>query len=259
MKAVILAGGFGTRLSEETDSKPKPMVAIGGYPILWHIMKIFGAQGISEFIICLGYKGVSIKEYFYHFLLHNSDLTVSLENHKVSFRPSSASSEPWTIHLIDTGENTMTGGRLKRIGHLLDENETFFFTYGDGVADIDLPRLLKTHQDLQRDATVTVVRPPGRFGVLNIDKSTVTSFDEKPESDAWVNGGFFVLQKKALELISADNTVWEEEPMKALVLNQQLSAYQHRGFWQPMDTLRDVRLLNSLWATGKAPWKIWSN
>lgn len=256
MKVVILAGGFGTRLSEETDLKPKPMVEIGGKPILWHIMKIYSHYGLNDFIICLGYKGYVIKEYFANYFLHQSDVTIDLQNNSMEIHQSKA--EPWKITLVDTGFNTMTGGRIKRIQKYVG-NETFMLTYGDGVGDVDIDALLKFHRQNKKHVTVTSVQPSGRFGSLNLDeKKNVVSFQEKPKGDgAWINGGFFVLEPEAFDYISSDDTVWEKEPLEALAQEGQLVAFTHSGFWQPMDTLRDKNHLEELWKTEKAPWKSW--
>ncbi len=256
MKAVILAGGFGTRISEETSVRPKPMIEIGGKPVLWHVMKIYSAHGINDFIICLGYKGYMIKEYFANYFLHMSDATIDMKHNKLEIHQNSA--EPWCITLVDTGENTVTGGRLKRVGQYLDGND-FCFTYGDGVGDIDITRLVSFHKQQGRLATLTATQPPGRFGALDIESGNkVVSIREKPQGDgAWINGGFFVLSPKVLDYIEGDQTIWEREPMERLAHADQLSAYLHHGFWQPMDTLRDKNYLEELWASGKAPWKTW--
>lgn len=256
MKAVILAGGLGTRLSEETDYRPKPMVEIGGRPILWHIMKLYAAHGISEFVVCLGHKGYMIREYFANYLLHNSDLTVRLGSGAIEFH--ARASEDWTVTLVDTGEATQTGGRLRRVRSYLAD-DTFCMTYGDGLADVDLGALIAFHAANGCAATVTAVRPPGRFGALRIgDGATVEAFQEKPVGDgAWINGGFFVLETSVLDLIANDDTIWEREPMERLVAQGRMAAYRHTGFWQPMDTLRDKRQLEALWESGHAPWKIW--
>jgi len=254
VKVVILAGGLGSRLSEETTTRPKPMVEIGGKPILWHIMRRYSMFGITEFVICLGYKGYVIKEWFANYALHTSDVTLDLETGEVAVHRSRT--EPWRVTLIDTGSATMTGGRLKRAAPYLDD-ETFMMTYGDGVADIDITALLDAHRAGGLDATVTAVQPPGRFGALRIadGDSRVEAFEEKPQGDgAWMNGGFFVLEPGVLERIVDDSTIWEESPMRSLATDGQLNAYRHRGFWHPMDTLRDREQLESLWATGDAPW-----
>jgi len=255
LKAVILAGGFGSRISEETATKPKPMVEIGGKPILWHIMKIYSAYGVNDFIICVGYKGYMIKEYFANYLLHMSDVTIDMVRNTIEVHHNNV--EPWCVTLVDTGEQTMTGGRLKRVAEFLD-NEDFCFTYGDGVGDIDINRLVAFHRLQGTLATVTATRPPGRFGALRIDGNTVTKFEEKPLGDGgWINGGFFVLSPKVIGYIAGDETVWEQEPMRTLSEEGNLSAFLHTGFWQPMDTLRDKKLLEDLWSTGKAPWEVW--
>ncbi|MBU0689960.1 MAG: glucose-1-phosphate cytidylyltransferase [Gammaproteobacteria bacterium] len=255
MKAVILAGGLGTRISEETSLRPKPMVEIGGKPVLWHIMKMYSAHGINEFVVCCGYKGYLIKEYFANYFLHTSDVTFDMQHNQMEVHQRFA--EPWKVTLVDTGENTMTGGRLKRVRDHLGE-EDFCFTYGDGVSDVDITESLSFHRRHGRLATLTGVQPPGRFGVLNITGDHVTSFEEKPHGDGgWVNGGFFVLSPKVIDLIENDTTVWERGPMEQLAREDQLSAYLHHGFWQPMDTLRDKNHLEELWQSGKAPWKMW--
>lgn len=255
MKLVLLAGGLGTRLSEETGTKPKPMVEIGGYPILWHIMKLYSAHGINDFVVCLGYKGYSIKEYFANYFLHMTDVTVDIGRNSVSVHRSRA--EPWRVTLVDTGDETMTGGRLKRVrDHVA--GETFCLTYGDGLADVDIGRLIAFHQAEGREATVTAVRPPGRFGALSIEDDRVAGFVEKPLGDgSWINGGFFVLSPDVIDRIDGDDTVWEQAPLESLARDGQLSAFRHEGFWQPMDTLRDKRYLEELWASGQAAWKIW--
>lgn len=257
MKAVILAGGLGTRLSEDTHDKPKPMVQIGGMPILWHIMKIYSHFGINDFIVCCGYQGYVIKEYFSNYLLHSSDVTIDFKEDKTIVHQKRA--EPWKVTLIDTGLKTQTGGRVKRIGHLLSEDEPFCLTYGDGVISADIGETIKFHKKHGRQATITAVKPPGRFGAMDIrEDNLVTSFKEKPEGDGvYVNGGFFVLEKQVLERIHDDLTVWENEPLISLSRDFQLSAYHHDGFWQPMDTLREKRYLNDLWNKGDAPWKVW--
>ncbi len=256
MKAVILAGGLGTRLSEETGLRPKPMIEIGGKPILWHIMKIYAAHGVNDFIICLGYKGYIIKEYFANYFLHSSDVVFDLTQNRMEILQNSA--EPWRVALVDTGENTMTGGRLKRVaGHL--GSEDFCMTYGDGVADIDITALIAQHRAEGRLATVTAVQPPGRFGSLELGRGVdVAGFREKPPGDGgWINGGFFVLSPKVIGYLAGDHTNWEKEPMEMLSSERQLAAYKHDGFWRPMDTLRDKTLLEELWASGAAPWKVW--
>lgn len=255
MKAVILAGGFGTRISEETSTRPKPMIEIGGKPILWHIMKTYSAHGVSEFIICLGYKGYLIKEYFANYFLHTSDVTFDMRNNKMEVHQNSA--EPWKVTLVDTGEESMTGGRLKRVRHFLGD-EDFCFTYGDGVGDVNITESIEFHKSQNTLATLTAVQPPGRFGALNMDHRKVRGFQEKPQGDGgWINGGYFVLSPKVIDEIEGHGTVWEREPMEKLAGTGQLSAYLHNGFWQPMDTLRDKTYLEELWQSGKAPWKVW--
>lgn len=255
MKAIILAGGLGTRISEESHLKPKPMIEIGGKPILWHIMKMYSGHGIDEFVICLGYKGYVIKEYFSNYFLHTSDVTFSMRENSMQIHQKFA--EPWRVTLVDTGELTMTGGRLKRVAPYLG-NESFCFTYGDGVADIDISALIAKHREAGRLATVTAIQPPGRYGALHIENETVHHFQEKPAGDgAWINGGFFVLEPGVLSYLDGDNTVWEQQPLQRLAAEGQLSAYRHGGFWQAMDTLRDKNHLEELWSSGKAPWKIW--
>lgn len=257
MKVVILAGGYGTRLSEETGVRPKPMVNIGHKPILWHIMKIYSHFGITEFIICCGYKGYVIKEYFSNYFLHESDVTFDLKNNSMEVHHNHV--EPWKVTLIDTGKNTMTGGRLKRVKELIGD-ETFCFTYGDGVSDIKLNELLKFHEDQNKLATVTAVQPPGRFGTFTLKKgqTLIDDFREKPiEDSAWVNGGFFVLEPEVIDYIEGDMTTFEREPLVGLANDDQLSAFRHHGIWQPMDTLRDKNYLQDMWDSGNAPWKIW--
>jgi glucose-1-phosphate cytidylyltransferase len=257
VKAVILAGGLGTRISEETATRPKPMVEIGGYPILWHIMKIFSAHGIQDFIICLGYKGYIIKEYFANYFLHLSDVTFDMIHNKMEVHQNHV--EPWRVTLVDTGEATMTGGRLKRIPSYLD-NEDFCFTYGDGVSDVNITKLIAFHKAKKTLATLTATQPPGRFGAIHLQEQRVMAFQEKPQGDGgWVNGGFFVLSPKVIDYIEGDNTVWERGPMEQLAKEGQLSAFLHDGFWQPMDTLRDKTRLEELWAAGRAPWKVWQD
>ncbi len=256
MKAVLLAGGLGTRLSEETELRPKPMIEIGGKPILWHIMKIYSSHGISDFIICLGYKGYVIKEYFFNYFLHMSDVTVDMRTNKMQVHNNYA--EPWTVTLVDTGENTMIGGRIKRILPYVAADEAFCVTYGDGVGDIDIGKTIAFHKEHGKLATVTATQPPGRFGALRHEDSRVTHFEEKPEGDgSWINGGYFVLSPKIGNYIDNDATVWEREPLENLAKDGELQCYFHNGFWQPMDTLRDKRHLESLWSEGKAPWKSW--
>jgi len=255
LKTVILAGGFGTRLSEETDFKPKPMVEIGEYPILWHIMKIYSHYGFNDFIICLGYKGYMIKEYFANYFLHSSDVSIDLARNKIEIMNSQ--SENWKVTLIDTGLNTMTGGRMKRIQKYIG-NEMFMLTYGDGVANININELVEFHKKHGRYATVTAVQPSGRFGAMGISENVVDSFIEKPAGDgSWVNGGFFVLEPQVFDYIKGDETIWERKPLEELAKEGQLAAYKHFGFWKPMDTLRDKRELEQLWQGQKAPWKIW--
>lgn len=256
MKAVILAGGLGTRLAEETQVRPKPMIEIGGRPILWHVMQIYSAHGINEFIICLGYKGYMIKEYFANYFLHMSDVTFDMHNNSMEVHQKNV--EPWRVTLVDTGDATMTGGRLKRVAAYLDD-EDFCLTYGDGVGDVDISELIKFHTSQKTLATVTATQPPGRYGSLVLDRhNLVTRFQEKPQGDGgWINGGFFVLSPKVIDYIGGDETLWEKEPMERLAAENQLSAFFHRGFWQPMDTLRDKNHLEELWATGTAPWKTW--
>ena len=256
MKAVILAGGFGTRLSEETDIRPKPMVNIGDRPILWHIMKMYSSHGINDFVICLGYKGYVIKEYFYNYSLHMSDVTFDMREQGTVVHQRAG--EPWSVTLIDTGEKAMTGGRLKAVAPYIRDEEAFCLTYGDGVSDVDITSLVNFHKSHNALSTVTAIRPPGRFGVLNMSGNRIDSFEEKPAGDgAWINGGFFVLSPKVLDYIDGPETVWEQEPMRRLAENGELMAYRHDGFWQCMDTLRDKQLLEKLWDSGKAPWKAW--
>ena len=257
MKAVILAGGLGTRLSEETTVKPKPMVEIGGKPILWHILKSYSAHGINEFVICCGYRGYVIKEFFANYFLHTSDVTFDLQNNSMQVHERHA--EPWKVTLIDTGAETMTGGRLKRVRQHIQDEEAFCFTYGDGVSDIDISASIAFHKAHGKLATMTAVQPPGRFGALDMDGDRIRSFKEKPQGDGnWVNGGYFVLSPKVIDLIDDDSTIWEKAPLEKLAHDSQLHAYQHEGFWQPMDTLRDKILLEELWESGKAPWKRWA-
>jgi glucose-1-phosphate cytidylyltransferase len=257
MKAVILAGGYGTRISEETDLKPKPMIPIGGKPILWHIMKIYSHHGINDFIICCGYKGYVIKEYFANYFLHMSDVTFDMADNRMIVHQQKA--EPWKITLVDTGEDTMTGGRLKLVSDYIKDEENFCFTYGDGVSDVNISELIAFHKAQQVKATLTSVIPLGRFGAINTQANKVHSFHEKPRGDgAKINGGFFVLSPKVLDYISDDQTTWEREPLEQLAKEGNLAAYQHDGFWQPMDTLRDKMFLEELWQSRKAPWKVWS-
>ena len=255
MKAVILAGGLGTRIAEETSVRPKPMIEIGGKPILWHIMKIYSHHGINDFVVCLGYKGYLIKEYFANYYLHMSDVTLDLRNNRMEVHHEHA--EPWRITLVDTGDDTLTGGRLLRVAEHV-RNETFCFTYGDGVADVDVGASIAFHREQGTLATVCAVQPPGRFGAMQIQGARISRFQEKPSGDgSWINGGFFVLEPKVLEYITGDACAWEGEPLEALARNNELSAYMHAGFWQPMDTLRDKIKLEELWSAGAAPWKTW--
>jgi glucose-1-phosphate cytidylyltransferase len=256
MKALILAGGTGLRLREETHLRPKPMVEVGGKPILWHIMKIYSHYGVNDFVICLGYLGYIIKEFFFHYSLHLSDVTIDVKEGSLKVHTSNA--EPWRITLVDTGQNTMTGGRIKRAKDYLDPTEPFFMTYGDGVADVDLNNLLELHKAKGRLATVTAVQQPARFGALAIEGDSVYGFVEKPIGETgWVNGGFFVLSPNVIEHIDGDDTVWERDPIESLSRDNQLAAYKHAGFWQPMDTLRDKLYLDDLWNSGAPPWKVW--
>jgi glucose-1-phosphate cytidylyltransferase len=256
VKAVILAGGLGTRLSEETSLRPKPMVEIGGKPILWHIMKMYSAHGIHDFVICCGYKGYIIKEYFANYFLHTSDVTIDLRNNKLQILQQKA--EPWTITLVDTGENTQTGGRLKRVAAYLKDEEDFCLTYGDGVGSVNLTELIAFHKAHGKHATMTAVQPPGRFGALELSGTSIKAFIEKPQGDGgWINGGFFVLKPQVLQYIADDATLWEKTPLEQLAKNNELEAFFHKGFWQPMDTLRDKTQLEKLWLSGNAPWKAW--
>lgn len=256
MKCVILAGGLGTRISEETHLKPKPMIEIGGKPILWHIMKSYSAHGVNDFVICCGYKGYIIKEYFANYFLHMSDVTFDMVHNQMEVHEQKA--EPWRVTLVDTGEDTMTGGRLRRVKEYLKDEEAFCFTYGDGVADVDIAAAIAFHKAHGKLATVTAVLPPGRFGALAREGDAVRGFIEKPRGDGgWINGGFFVLSPKVIDYIAADSTSWELEPMAKLAAENQLHAFEHNGFWQPMDTLREKNLLEDLWASGEAPWKQW--
>ena len=256
MKVVILAGGLGTRISEESHLKPKPMIEIGGKPILWHIMKIYSAHGINDFVICLGYKGYIIKEYFANHFLHMSDVTFDMTSNRMEVHQKKA--EPWRVTLVDTGENTLTGGRLKRVSEYVKEEEAFCFTYGDGVADVDIAKQIAFHGSHGKLATVTAVQPPGRYGALIRQADSVLGFQEKPPGDgAWINGGFFVLHPKVLDYIDGDQTPWEAGPLETIARDGQLEAFEHRGFWQPMDTLRDKNHLEDLWSSGAAPWKVW--
>ena len=256
MKAVILAGGLGTRISEESYLKPKPMIEIGGRPILWHILKTYSHHGINDFIICCGYKGYVIKEYFANHFLHMSDITFDMVNNKMEVHQQHV--EPWRVTLVDTGDETMTGGRLKRVAPYLAGEEAFCFTYGDGVGDVDITALVDFHRAHGKLATLTATQPPGRFGALSLNGDQITSFKEKPHGDgSWINGGFFVLSPKVIDRIAGDATLWEREPMESLANDGEFSAYFHKGFWQPMDTLRDKKVLEQLWSTGAAPWKVW--
>ena len=257
MKAVILAGGLGTRLSEETAVRPKPMVEVGGKPILWHIMKGYSMHGVNDFIICCGYKGYVVKEYFANYFLHQSDITFNMRDNSMEVHNKRA--EPWNVTLVDTGENSMTGGRLRRVAEFVKSEEAFCFTYGDGVSDINIAESIAFHRSHGKAATLTATLPPGRFGALDIKSRQVTRFLEKPKGDgAMVNGGFFVLDPKVLGYLESDKTVWEQEPLMRLAEEGELMAYEHQGFWQPMDTLRDKILLEELWESGEAPWKVWN-
>lgn len=254
MKTVILAGGFGTRISEESHLRPKPMIEIGGRPMLWHIMTLYSRYGFNDFIVCLGYKGYMIKEYFANYVLHNADVTVDLEKGAIEYH--ATNHEPWRVTLVETGEATMTGGRLKRVGRYLDPGEPFFLTYGDGLSDVDLAALAAFHRAHGREATVTAVAPPGRFGALEVEADKVVHFAEKPPSDnAMINGGFFVLNPTVLSRIEGDSTVWEKEPLEGLARDGELAAFRHAGFWAAMDTLREKNQLEALWASGEAPWR----
>jgi glucose-1-phosphate cytidylyltransferase len=256
VKAVILAGGLGTRISEETHLKPKPMVEIGGKPILWHIMKIYSAHGVNDFVICCGYRGYVIKEYFANYFLHMSDVTFDMECNRMEVHHQNA--EPWRVTLVDTGEDTQTGGRLKRVSAYLTHDDAFCFTYGDGVSDVDITAAIAFHKAHGKLATVTAVQPPGRYGAIERNGNQVTGFVEKPRGDgALINGGFFVLSPKVLDLIAGDHTSWESEPLSELARMGEMMAFEHTGFWQPMDTLREKSHLEELWAAGKAPWKTW--
>ena len=256
MKAVILAGGLGTRISEETHLRPKPMIEIGGRPILWHIMKMYSAHGVNDFIICCGFKGYMIKEYFANYFLHMSDVTFDMSDNSMKVHERNA--EPWQVTLVDTGENTMTGGRLKRVANHLGHDQSFCFTYGDGLSDVNISALLDFHRQHGKLATITAIRPPGRYGVLQIEGTSVRGFQEKPPGDgASINGGFFVLNKETLDLIDDDQTIWESGPLNNLAISGQLEAFQHEGFWHAMDTLRDKNHLEKLWSGQKAPWKCW--
>lgn len=256
MKAVILAGGLGTRISEETHLKPKPMIEIGGKPILWHLLKIYSFNGVNEFIICCGYKGYVIKEYFANYFLHTSDVTYDLEDNSMTVHKKNT--EPWKVTLVDTGDTTMTGGRLKRVAEYVKDESSFCFTYGDGLSDLNISESIKFHKSHRLKATVTAVQPPGRFGALKIKNNNVTGFTEKPKGDGGlINGGFFIISPKCIDLIEDDDTSWEDAPLETLAKEGQLAAYEHSGFWQPMDTLREKNFLEDLWISGKAPWKKW--
>lgn len=255
MKAVILAGGFGTRISEESHLKPKPMIEIGGRPVLWHIMKIYSSFGINDFIICLGYKGYVIKEYFANYFLHMSDVTFDMARNQMEVHQRYV--EPWRVTLVDTGPDTMTGGRLKRVRSYVGD-DTFCFTYGDGVSDVPIDKLIAFHRSHGRPATITAIQPPGRYGALNIKANQVLNFQEKPDGDgAWINGGYFVLEPSVFDAIEGDSTSWEDGPLQRMAGKGDLMAFEHGGFWQPMDTLRDKNYLEELWAGGQAPWKVW--
>jgi glucose-1-phosphate cytidylyltransferase len=257
VQCVILAGGRGTRISEESHLRPKPLIEIGGRPILWHIMKSYGHHGVTNFVICLGYRGYMIKEYFYNYFLHSSDVTIDVETNTVTYRDSRA--EPWKVSLVDTGESTLTGGRILRVRDYLEPEEPFYLTYGDGVADVDLVAELAFHRQHGRLATMTVVRPPARFGSTQVEDDRVVAFEEKPQAaGGMINGGFFVLSPDALKVIDGDDTPWETTPIERLVAMDELRAWRHEGFWQPMDTLRDKELLETLWAADQAPWKVWA-
>ena len=254
MKAVILAGGLGTRISEETHLKPKPMIEIGGRPMLWHLMKIYSGHGINDFVICCGYKGYLVKEYFANYFLHMSDVTFDMKNNTMDVHQKNA--EPWKVTLVDTGEDTLTGGRLKRVKDYVSDQEAFCFTYGDGLANVDITRLIDFHRSQKKLATITAVQPPGRYGSLDIQNNSVSRFIEKPKGDGgWINGGFFVLSPKCIDYIEGDQSSWEGEPLERLAKEAELGAYMHKGFWQPMDTLREKNLLEGLWVSGQAPWK----
>jgi glucose-1-phosphate cytidylyltransferase len=256
MKAVILAGGLGTRISEETHLKPKPMIEIGGRPMLWHLMKIYSGHGINDFVICCGYKGYLVKEYFANYFLHMSDVTFDMKNNTMDVHQKNA--EPWKVTLVDTGEDTLTGGRLKRVKDYVSDQEAFCFTYGDGLANVDITRLIDFHRSQKKLATITAVQPPGRYGSLDIQNNLVSRFIEKPKGDGgWINGGFFVLSPKCIDYIEGDQSSWEGEPLERLAKEAELGAYMHKGFWQPMDTLREKNLLEALWVSGQAPWKNW--
>lgn len=257
MKAVILAGGLGTRISEETTTKPKPMVEIGGKPILWHIMKVYGAHGINDFVVCCGYKGYVIKEYFANYFLHMSDVTFDMQSNEMHVHQRYA--EPWRVTLVDTGDDTLTGGRLRRVRHYVKDEDAFCFTYGDGLANVDITAQLAFHRSHGKQATVTAVQPPGRYGALRMDGTSVQGFVEKPQGDGgWINGGYFVLSPKVIDVIEGDQSSWEGAPLQTLADRGEFQAYLHSGFWQPMDTLREKVMLEELWQSGKAPWKVWT-
>ena len=257
MKAVVLAGGLGTRISEETHLRPKPMIEVGGKPILWHIMKMYSAHGVHDFVICCGYKGYVIKEYFANYFLHMSDVTFCMANNQMEVHRKHA--EPWRVTLVDTGDSTMTGGRLKRVAEYLQDEDAFCFTYGDGVSDLDIAESIRFHRSHGKLATVTAVQPPGRYGALQMAGAAVTGFTEKPRGDGGlINGGFFVLSPLCLQRIASDRTYWEMDPLASLAADGELMAFEHAGFWQPMDTLREKNLLEELWLSGKAPWKVWA-
>lgn len=256
MKAVILAGGLGTRISEETHLKPKPMIEIGARPILWHIMKMYSTHGVQDFVICCGYKGYIIKEYFANYFLHMSDVTFDMASNQMEVHHRKA--EPWRVTLVDTGEETMTGGRLKRVAEFIKDDDAFCFTYGDGVSNINISDQIAFHKQHGKLATITAVQPPGRYGALQINQNLVSGFSEKPRGDGgMINGGFFILSPKCIDLIAGDKTSWEAEPLSQLAVEGQLMAFEHKGFWQPMDTLREKNLLEQLWSSGNAPWKVW--
>ena len=255
MKAVILAGGFGTRISEETHLKPKPLIEIGGKPILWHIMKMYSSHGVDDFVICCGYKGYLIKEYFANYFLHTSDVTIDVKNNSMEVHRKSA--ESWKVTLIDTGTDTMTGGRLNRVKSFVDD-DTFCFTYGDGVSDVNITKLVEFHKNQKTTGTITAVQPPGRFGSLEFEGDKMTRFKEKPAGDGgWINGGFFVLEPEVFDYLKDDTTVWEKDPLEKMAAQDKLAIYKHSGFWQPLDTLREKNLLEDLWSSGKSPWKTW--
>ena len=256
MKAIILAGGLGTRISEETSIKPKPMIEIGGRPILWHIMKTYSAHNVNDFIICCGYKGYMIKEYFANYFLHMSDVTFTMKDNKMTVHQNKI--EPWTVTLVDTGENSMTGGRLKSVYEYVKDEKAFCFTYGDGLSNVDITALIDFHNSHGKESTLTAVRPPGRYGALKINKNMVTEFQEKPDGDgSWINGGYFVLSPKVINRIKDNSISWEAEPLTSLAKDGELGSFKHNGFWQPMDTLREKNLLENLWINDMAPWKIW--